>query len=552
MSSKDNNNTIICDKLGAGFTFNNVSMVILTNITFIGCGSDFRFYAVLQLSQVNINISACTFLHSKGRAIEAAHANVTIQNCTFENSTAGVVIAENNTAMYDIGSIYTHNALNFSMDLSALLFLSSSTANYTNSTFHENFAKPNMIRVTSGKLAMIACELARNNGIRLLMSTNSIIKIFNSTLTHNFALRSYSLIQISTTNISIDYSTLTHNVAKLRATILHVRDSIVESCHTLTIVNNISHMNYSYTIMDIRDSEVRFGIVDYSNNTGTILFVHSKAKFTKQSKFQNHKQVKGPYSYGGAITSIASIIRFQGITNFCNNYAKIKGRAIYATESRIYTNGDTLFSNNKARWSGGALYLDQSDFICQKKCTFIGNMALKGGAIHAISSIFTMGSDWNKFGQNKDIKSSLFFASNLADKGGAVYLEANSKFRAPRGENCTYELEFDNNVATLGGAIFVNNYTDVCNRSVCFIQIPNYASNLWNSRIRINSTAGNTTIYGGLLDRCTVERRYSGNDLKSMTTGFNYIKRLTKNVNINDMMTSSPVRVCYCIDSVKL
>ena len=51
----------------------------------------------------------------------------------------------------------------------------------------------------------------------------------------------------------------------------------------------------------------------------------------------------------------------------------------------------------------------------------------------------------NKFGQNKDIKRLLFFAFNSADEGGAIYLEANSKFRTPRGENCTmsYELEFD-------------------------------------------------------------------------------------------------------------
>ena len=553
MSSKDSNNTIIiCDKLGAGFTFNNVSMVTLINIIFIGCGNDSRFYAVLQLSQVNINISACTFLHSKGRAIEAAHANITTQNCTFEKSTAGVIIAENDTAMYDTGSIYTHNT--FSMDLSALLFFSSSTANYTTSTFHENFAtvkeKFDMIRVTSGKVAIIACELAHNNGTMLLTSTNSTIKIFNSMLTHNFILHSYSLIQVSTTNILIDYSTLAYNVADKRGTILHVRRSTVESCHTLTIVNNTSP--FSYAIMDIRESEVKFGEIDYSNNTGTIFLEHSKANFTEQSKFQNHKQVKGPYSYGGAITSIASIIRFQGTTSFCKNYAILKGGAIYATQSRLYTNGDTLFSNNKAGQSGGALYLDQSDFVCQKKCTFTGNAASKGGAIHAISSIFTMGSDWNKFGRNKDIKSSLFFASNSADKGGAVYLEANSKFRAPRGENCTYEMEFDNNVAIFGGAaVFVNDYTNVCNHSMCFIQASStYASR--NNQIRINSTAGNTTIYGGLLDRCTVERRYSGNDLRPTTIGFNYINKLTKNVNINNMMTSDPVRVCHCTDTREL
>ena len=76
-STKGRNNTIICDKLGAGFAFSNVSIVLLTSLTFIGCGNDSWFYVVLQLFLVNISISVCTFLHSKGSAIEAAHTNIT-------------------------------------------------------------------------------------------------------------------------------------------------------------------------------------------------------------------------------------------------------------------------------------------------------------------------------------------------------------------------------------------------------------------------------------------------------------------------------------------
>ena len=160
-------------------------MVTLTNLTFIGCGNNSRFYAVLQLFLVNINISVCTFLHSKGRAIEAAHTNITTQNCTFGSSTAGVVIAENNTAIYDTQSIFTYNTLSSAL---SLIFVSSSTANYTNSTFRENFAKPtcNMICVRSGKLAITNCELTHNIGTQLLISFNSTIRILNSKLTHNF------------------------------------------------------------------------------------------------------------------------------------------------------------------------------------------------------------------------------------------------------------------------------------------------------------------------------------------------------------------------------
>ena len=74
MSSKDNNSIIICSKLAAGFTFQNVSTVMLTNLTFIECGNDSRFNAVLQISQViHADVNMCIFLHSKGRVIECEY-----------------------------------------------------------------------------------------------------------------------------------------------------------------------------------------------------------------------------------------------------------------------------------------------------------------------------------------------------------------------------------------------------------------------------------------------------------------------------------------------
>ena len=60
MSSNDNNSIIICSKLmAAGFTFKNVSMITLTNLTFIGCGNDSRSNAVLQYLRSLMLISVC-------------------------------------------------------------------------------------------------------------------------------------------------------------------------------------------------------------------------------------------------------------------------------------------------------------------------------------------------------------------------------------------------------------------------------------------------------------------------------------------------------------
>ena len=528
MVSKDNISTIVCGELADGFTFKNVSMITLTNLTFIGCGSDSRSKAVLQISQVtNTNISFCTFLNSKGRVIEAIHTNIYTIKCVFKYSSAGVLTANYNTTLLDIGSTYTCNT--FSIKKSVLLDITASCANFTNSTFNENFvAKHTMIRVRdSGTLIVQQCELMYNNGTRVVDSRNSTIKIFNSIVTHNFASYSIYLIQISNTNMSINNSILAHNEAKLKTVILQIGKSTVRSYHTLTITNNTSY-HRNYNLLDIRDSDLIFGKVNYSDNIGSIFIKQSTVTFFGTSKFQNHTHKQKTSSYGGVITSIASIIYFKGTTTFCNNEVRSIGGAIYATESWVYANNYTLFLNNKAGTSGGALYLDQSEFVCQKNCTFAGNTAShsKGGAIYAITSIITIGRDWSEF-KNNYRESSISFINNSADEGGAIYLEDTSKLHTPR--DYVYKLVFENNTARVGGAIYVNDFTNTCENSTCFIQTISFIE---GSRVKISSTEGNTKIYGGLLDRCIAKRKYiESNEM----IGINYLKKATKNSNITNM-----------------
>ena len=543
--SKDNSSLIVCSEVAAGFTFKNVSIVTLTNLTFIRCGNASRYNPVLHIFRVNdANISTCVFLHSKGRVIEAAYANITTKYCSFESCSAGVIILQHNTTMLDIGGIYTLNT--FSPKRSALVFIIESIANFINSRFYKNrynaYVRLHTIiyYVKGGTLTLRQCELAHNNA-ELLISHDSTIVIYDSNLTHNFAGRRTSLLSIFTTNLSINNGIFAHNIymRQLQGAIIFIdADSTVKSNNTLTIINNtcISYCHNSYAL-DIRSSRVTFERVNISDNTGSMAFLRSKVEFT-ELKFQ-HARIIHPYIplHRDAITSVASIIIFQGTTSFCNQHrsTSVAQRAVYARESRIYANGDTLFSNN----TGGALYLDQSDFICKKNCTFIGNTASKGGGIYAINSIITMGSDWNKFKQNKKMRSLLSFDSNSADEGGAIYLEGNSKLRTPREVSSTYELEFHNNTAKRGGAIFVNDYTSICANSTCFIQAQSYK----NGWIKINSTNGNTTIYGGLLDRCIAKRKYIR---YNTMIGINYFARVSNDTNIKSMITSDPVRVCYC------
>ena len=517
MLSKGNNSIISCGKLAAGFTFKDVRMVTLTNLTFIGCGKDSRLKAVLQISQViHANITTCTFLHSKGRVIEAVHINMSTRNCSFKHSSAGVITAEYNVTMFDTGSIYINNT--FSTKKSALLYIHASNANFTACTFRENFETPNIIHVKGATLTIKRCELAHNKA-GLVTSFNSTVNISGSNFIDNHAL----LLVNATVN-------------RILLALLNVKKSNVVSHDNLIITNNMF-----YSSIRIYDSEVEFGIFRYFGNMGCVRFIRSKVAFSERSEFQNNR-----YGCTGIVTSISSIIHFYRTTNFNNLYS---GRAISATESRIYAHDGASFFNNKATSSGGALYLDQSNFICQKSCTFTNNTASKGGAIYAINSIITIGRDWNKFKQNENKNSSLHFISNSAKKGGAVYLTGNSRLRAPRGKGCNYLLEFNNNTANLGGAVFVNDYSNTCKHSTCFIQAPSIFPYRWNGWIKIKSTNGNTTIYGGLLDRCKANNREIPIFLKDDgMVGINYIKRVTNDMNIEDQISSDAVRVCYCED----
>ena len=94
------------------------------------------------------------------------------------------------------------------------------------------------------------------------------------------------------------------------------------------------------------------------------------------------------------------------------------------------------------------------------------------------------------------------------------------------------------------GTCYDNHY------STCFFNIPFLFSNERQGRVKIHSNEGKITIYGGLLDRCT--QRTSFTDIlnrkhTSITkTGIDSLKNISNNPNIEQMITSDPVRICFC------
>ena len=63
----------------------------------------------------------------------------------------------------------------------------------------------------------------------------------------------------------------------------------------------------------------------------------------------------------------------------------------------------------------------------------------------------------------------------------------------------------------------------------------------------IESNLGKSTLYGGLLDRCIAKSKFTNMyNRKVVMKGIDQLKKVTGNKNILRLVTSEPVRVCYC------
>ena len=293
---------------------------------------------------------------------------------------------------------------------------------------------------------------------------------------------------------------------------------------------------------------------------------------------------------GGSLTVVQSSVHFSGESRFEQNHAEIGG-VMVATESIVHFSNNVSVLNNSATNNGGAFSLSQSDIhaVRGSAVTISGNKANeKGGAIHAVSSavkVTVSGSrTTNKSGDivSEEYKGGIMnIVNNEARRGGAMYLEANSRITLLKDYifeilNVT-ALNIIGNRAEDGGAIYVddefssgactsNPFNTESPLSECFVRVvathtiltanPNYTLN--NIHFDSNSANGmSANLFGGLLDRCTVTifnevdrtillsdnrfQEYTGN-------GIQYLFDISSGISINTI-TSRPVQVCPCINN---
>ena len=425
----------------------------------------------------------------------------------------------------------------------------------------------------------------------LIMSYESIILMSKTSVTSTHSYTTGNILYVLSSNLFVSDCKFMHNIGQNYT--IFIRDSIVTSIHQTLVTHNhvatdglivvIDSANVDLRGLNISENEgdflitrsmVVFSGITFTSNNGSLIAVKSNLIFySNRSASSFTKCTPNIPREGGTITSLDSTLNFSGTTHFIDNYSYKNGGAIYATDSKISMYGETLFSNNRAEESGGGVYLYKSELNCYFNCTFYQNKAkLKGGGIHALDSKIIAEVKFSKEHQ----KRYLLFSQNSGRYGGAINFENSKIGLFDNGLLSFYSVSFMENTAHYGGALYINDnvssmfcgnhYTvsSICESryyhkhsttTECFLMA--FLNQNYRNRIiyfsRNSALISGSSIFGGLLDRCTVNPTYTEEDplrlfkpelISQRFSGISFLQGLS-NIKISQI-SSTPVRICYC------
>ena len=182
-------------------------------------------------------------------------------------------------------------------------------------------------------------------------------------------------------------------------------------------------------------------ISDFINNTakscgGAIFFYNTTDKNNFSGSFINNSalgEVSEIVGNGGAITFKDTSSNSIFNSDFINNTANLNGGGVNYRHTPYNITFNSNFINNTSPRGGGVNFFETFENVIFNG-DFIGNSAVKGGAIAAVDGIIE----------------GVSFTDNLAEKGGAVYINGTGEVI-----NCI----FTNNTATSdydgGGAVYI-------------------------------------------------------------------------------------------------
>ena len=347
----------------------------------------------------------------------------------------------------------------------------------------------------------------------------------------------------------------------VRGAVLYVEECQVQFESINSTVNITDNSAQAYATLYLAESTGHFtGNVIMTNNKGTLVIFNSNVTFVASIVFTNCRGVEftlGNVAEGGAITAFQSNVITNGVCTFYDNFAETGG-AVHLTESTLYVNGQMIIANNTAMTNGGGVYLYQSEISCQQRGTLVisNNKANEnGGAIFAVSSTIKV-TTRSYFVQGAYLE----ITSNSAKRGGGIFLQANAKiyvFKTDTFQDVNATMYLISNTASYGGAIYVDDSTNfgtcvVDSTSECFFQVmalhqfPTFYVTRSISFSRNFARTSGSSLFGGLLDRCTVSPFAEIHNIigQHYENNIEYLRN-TSNAEI-DSISSHPTRVCFC------
>ena len=496
---------------------------------------------------------------------------------TYDSSSFNITnsMFNNNHAHWAGGVMYTYGSSSFNITNSTLnnnsavyggvmitYGSSSFNVNITNSMFNNNRAdQVGGVMATYGSSSFnitnstLNNNSARDGGVMVTFDSSSF-NITNSMFNNNSAL--YGGVMSSSSSFNISNSTFNNNSAVFGGVIFGVNGTFNLDSGNF---NRNAFTNQGAGIIFLTQCSTHISNSTFDQNIGSLSIFNSKLTLSGYLKFENFTEairLGNTTEEGGAISSFQSTVIFtrESIVHFSNNTAR-NGAAILATESTITMYGETAIANNVANVSGGGISLKRSRLEIKGNCQIVNNVAVRGGGIHASSSIIAVYQP-----------GTLRVTNNSAEFGGGLYLEVNPKLyvlkiipvNTPNNESI---ISCTGNRAYYGGAIYVADDTNsgACSPdNECFIQTLTLHTSL-PTQIEVNiffseniAIEQGSNLFGGLLDRCvpssfaevynTGTWLYNNTRTRLNYTGVTYLGNIS-NIELHSI-SSQPVRICFC------
>ena len=509
------------------------SCVFKTNKCINGNGGAFfiasGYKEVGTIDLENLLITNCTFNNNYGldaggavsvglcfkTSASASLRNVLITACTFTNNSGA------RGGAVSIGLPFHISHANISIEIVLISFC----------TFTSNHA-----RVYGGAFSLVMWKVNHAS-----VDIGSV-QVVSCTFTDNSGKYAGGAVMLSTSGISSHAQTISH-FTLLRSSIKNatIFGISLRGINNATLVDSIFTHN-DLIIRAVYSTLTFLGRNLFSINRNSVYAFNSKVTFEGSTIFSNNYHLAPIYA-------VQSQIHFnspEGIT-ITNNTASLGG-GIYLRESTMTVSHPIEISQNTADYGGGIYaFLSSIEFTLKEvnKQTMItnNNASQSGGGICAIASTIKISHSFVNINSNTALVN-----------GGGMYVDQSTKIYLLKrnleiiGRTVTIRFNFIANSAKYGGGIFIEDSTaekSVCiENSItakssivlstdCFIQTLDATNTKYNVRhfptivfrntFFINNTAAKSgpAIYGGLLDRCTIDPLSEANS----SNGLDYVSQ---------------------------